>query len=429
MASETETLRPVPLSGQVDLAITTPRRLFRRALPEGERVVVGRDEGAAVTLDDPSVSRAHAAFVRTKHGLWIEDTGSHNGTWVHGRRLHAGERAPVVAGAVIQIGACAVTARPRGDARAADLAVVAEDPRTIQVLDLVARAAPSSLPVLLLGETGTGKEVLARAVHELSPRASRELVAVNCAAIPDTMVEAELFGYERGAFTGASAAKPGLFERADGGTLFLDEIGELALAAQAKLLRALETGEVQRLGALKPTKVDVRVVTATHRDLSAWAREGRFRSDLLFRLNGVSVSIPALRDRRADVLPLARHFLAIAAGRQGTAAPALDASAEERLLGHSFPGNVRELRMAMERAIALARSPEVLTGGDLLLDDAETRPRAESTGDAEHDALLDALARAHGNQTEAAKILGVSRRTVVNRMEKYGVGRPRKGGA
>ncbi|MBL8610578.1 MAG: sigma 54-interacting transcriptional regulator [Myxococcales bacterium] len=429
MASETETLRPVPLSGQVDLAITTPRRLFRRALPEGERVVVGRDEGAAVTLDDPSVSRAHAAFVRTKHGLWIEDTGSHNGTWVHGRRLHAGERAPVVAGAVIQIGACALTARPRGESHAPELAVVAEDPRTIQVLDLVARAAPSALPVLLLGETGTGKEVLARAVHELSPRASRELVAVNCAAIPDTMVEAELFGYERGAFTGASAAKPGLFERADGGTLFLDEIGELPLPAQAKLLRALETGEVQRLGALKPTKVDVRVVTATHRDLAAWARDGRFRSDLLFRLNGVSVSIPALRDRRADVLPLARHFLALAAARQGAAAPSLDASAEERLLVHPFPGNVRELKMAMERAIALARSPDVLTGGDLLLDEAEPRPRAEPTGNAEHDALLDALARAHGNQTEAAKILGVSRRTVVNRIEKYGVGRPRKGGA
>src|SRR5436305_1267888 len=229
--------------------------------------------------------------------------------------------------------------------------LLGESPAMRAVLDAVERVAPASAGVLIRGESGTGKELVARRVHELSERARGPFVAVNCAAIPDTLVESELFGHRRGAFTGADRDRPGKFRQADGGTLFLDEVGDMAPAAQAKLLRVLQEGIVEPLGGGDPVAVDVRVLAATHRDLKAMAAEGRFREDLLFRLRVVEIELPPLRDRSGDVLLLARHLLA-ASSRSGlTFAP----ETERALLAYPWPGNVRELANAVERATIFCR--------------------------------------------------------------------------
>jgi transcriptional regulator with GAF, ATPase, and Fis domain len=219
---------------------------------------------------------------------------------------------------------------------------------------MVRRFAASDLPVLILGETGTGKEVVARALHRHSRRAGRPFVAVNCAALPETLAESELFGHERGSFTGAQARKPGLFEAADGGTLLLDEVGELSASNQARLLRVLQERTVHRVGAVRPTPVDVRVLGATNRDLAVDVARGRFREDLYFRLNGVTLQVPPLRERPGDVLPLARRGLDERGGGY-----VLAESAAEALRAYPWPGNVRELRNAVECAAATAEGSEI----------------------------------------------------------------------
>ena len=305
---------------------------------------------------------------------------------------------------------------------------VAESEAMKAVLDLVERAAPSRAPVLVQGESGTGKEVVARRLHLGSERAAGPFVAVNCKAFADSVLESELFGHEKGAFTGAVAAHAGCFERADGGTLLLDEIGEVSPSFQAKLLRVLQEGEVQRVGAARPRRVDVRVVAATNRDLRTEIAEGRFREDLYFRLNVIPVAIPPLRERPADVLPLARHFLARHARESGRLLR-LGPEAEERLLAHDWPGNVRELMNAIERAAVLARSEEVLPE-DLLL---EPRPgpvpgeagRADTLQAALDHAAAErirlALAATGGRRAEAAAVLGVDRTTLFRWMKRLGL--------
>lgn len=238
--------------------------------------------------------------------------------------------------------------------KSAPFEMVAESPGMRAVMATVAQVAPSRATVMVFGESGVGKEVVARAIHQASPRASGPMTAISCAAIPETLLESELFGYEKGAFTGAAGAKPGRFEAASGGTLFLDEVGEIPLSVQAKLLRVMQEREIERLGALGRTPIDVRVVTATHRDLDAAVAAGTFRLDLLYRLQVVELFVPPLRDRPEDVLPLATRFLAKFAAENGRMPLAVPARVLDRMQAHLWPGNVRELENAMERATVLA---------------------------------------------------------------------------
>jgi transcriptional regulator with PAS, ATPase and Fis domain len=283
--------------------------------------------------------------------------------------------------------------------------------------------------VLLLGETGVGKEVVAGAIHSRSPRASGPFVAVNCAAMSESLFESELFGYERGAFTGADRAKPGLLESAHGGTLFLDEVGDMPLAPQAKLLRVLERREVLRLGSVKPKAIDVRIISATNRDLSVEIAAKRFRQDLYFRLNGVSIPIPPLRSRRDEIEPLARHFVELSTRGARRAEPALSPESIDMLRRHAWPGNVRELRNVIERALVLSGGATVQPE-HLLLTSPSTQPQSDwpalaPAEEEERRRIVEALDRCAGNQSYAAELLGISRRTLVSRLRAYGIARPR----
>jgi transcriptional regulator with AAA-type ATPase domain len=306
----------------------------------------------------------------------------------------------------------------------------------------IERIASSDISVLILGETGVGKEVMARRLHRLSSRRDAPLVCLNCAAFSESLLESELFGFERGAFTGAVQSKTGLLESAQGGTAFLDEIGEMQLAVQAKLLRVLEQREVLRIGALKPRPIDVRFLSATNRDLEVEIAAGRFRRDLYFRLHGISVHLRPLRERVHEIETLARSFLAEASTRAGRSSPDIAPASLALLKRYAWPGNVRELRNVMERAavlcernmIQLEHLPRetmapvvelgrVPSGGEVealaaLYQIDSERERAQ---------ILDALTECKGNQTQAAKRLGISRRTLVNRLGRHDLPRPRKG--
>ncbi|WP_175749209.1 sigma-54-dependent transcriptional regulator [Burkholderia pyrrocinia] len=302
----------------------------------------------------------------------------------------------------------------------------------------VGRAAMSDATVLVTGETGTGKEVAARVLHAASTRHAQPFVAVNCAAIPADLLESELFGHRRGAFTGAHVDRAGRLVEADGGTLFLDEIGDMPAAMQAKLLRALQERQVTPLGADRPTSIDIRVVAATHRDLAAAVANGTFREDLFYRLNVIPLHLPPLADRVADILPLAAHFLACAAGARPLH---LTNDAQRALLEHRWPGNVRELRNVMERAAALAPGPAITAadlghivapalqsgadapGADALPAHLLDMPLPDALAAVERAAILHALERANGNRAEAARQLGIGRQSLYARMANLGIER------
>ena len=291
--------------------------------------------------------------------------------------------------------------------------IAGRSPSVLGALEQAARIIPHrNAIVLITGETGTGKDLLARAIHYNGPRASQPFIEINCTAIPASLVEGELFGYERGAFTDARTAKPGLFEAAQGGTLFLDEIGDLALEAQAKLLKVLEDRSVRRLGSVRSLAIDVRVIAATHVDLEQAVRTGRFRSDLYYRLSVVPIHLPPLRERGDDVLMLANRFLDAFARDYGTAVPQLGAEAQRALRLHGWPGNIRELRNVIERAVLLGRSPL------LDLDTASSSATGTSAGELPFPARMDEIERAAaqrmlercgGNKSLAADALGISR--------------------
>jgi two-component system response regulator HydG len=302
-------------------------------------------------------------------------------------------------------------------------------PAVARVNDLIARVGASDASVLIVGETGTGKELVARAVHAASPRSSGPFVALNCAAIPPQLLESELFGHAKGAFTDARTARQGLFAEASGGTLFLDEIGELALEVQAKLLRALQERKVRPVGASAEVPFDARIVTATHRDLEAEVRERRFRQDLFYRIHVVRIDVPPLRHRGSDVLELASFFLQRATSRRPGPRPDLSPQVAERLLSYDWPGNVRELENCIERAVALARLDQ-LTVDDLPEKIRHYRPDrfTMSADDAADIVTLDELERRYitrvikllgGNKARAAQLLGVDRRTLYRKLEKY----------
>jgi len=302
---------------------------------------------------------------------------------------------------------------------------------------LADRVARGQINVLVLGETGAGKEVLAERIHRASPRAGAPFLRLSCAAFTEALLESELFGHERGAFTGAVGAKPGLLETAHGGTVFLDEVGELPPAIQAKLLRVIETRTVLRVGGLAARAIDVRFIAATNRDLEAEAARGAFRADLRFRLDGVTLVVPPLRERVGEIAKLARQFAAEAGLRiDGAPVPVVDDDAIALLEGYAWPGNIRELRNMMERAVLLSRDGHIgvaelpvskladTSAADQTPNEiAELRRRIEQL---ERKRILDALDACGGNQTRAAKLLGMARRTLVSRLGRYAVPRPRK---
>jgi len=389
-------------------------------------VSVGADTTNQVVLEDRYVSRFHCRLL-PHGGRWLlKDLASTNGTFLDGARI---AEADVDAGARIRVGSAELRIEETAPRLQATLpGLVTRDPALAPVLELLRRAAPSSLPVTILGESGTGKEVAARALHELSDRSGGPFVPLNCGAISRELAEAELFGHEKGAFTGAITSAPGAFGAADGGTLFLDEIADLPSRLQVTLLRALEAGEVKPVGAPKPRCIDVRVVCATHQDLRLRIREGAFREDLFYRLRGVTLELPPLRARPRDILPLAEHFLP----PDRSFAP----DARAALLAHPWPGNVRELRHVVQLASLLSEA-QVIRAYALRFDDSPPRawaPRvcepgatapAESTVELrgrtlyelEELAIRAALARHGGNRRAISAELGIARSSLLRKLD------------
>jgi DNA-binding NtrC family response regulator len=310
--------------------------------------------------------------------------------------------------------------------RAASL--IGQSRKMVEVFKLIGKVAPSRAAVLIQGESGTGKELVARAIHDNSPRAANPFVAVNCSAIPDALIESELFGHVRGAFTGANAFRRGLLEESSGGTCFLDEVGDLSPAGQAKLLRALQEREIRRVGSNETVPVDLRVIAASRRNLQQPVKVGQFREDLLYRLNTVMITLPALRERPEDIPSLAEFFLARYGAEKATPVTGLTADAMQVLHRYSWPGNVRELEHVIERAVALA-SHAILSVDDLppeVVDEytespADARNEAETLDALKRDHVLAVLESAKGDKEQSARLLGVSKRTIYRLIDRYGL--------
>jgi DNA-binding NtrC family response regulator len=398
----------------------------------GSALGVGAGASNEVVLEDRFVSALHCRIYHDRGRLRVKDLGSTNGTFVDGLRVADAELGE---GSRLKVGGVELrvdTDAPRGAPSLPGLVV--RDPALAPVLRLLERAAPSMLPVMVLGESGTGKEVAARAVHELSQRARGPFVPVNCGAIAHDLAEAELFGHEKGAFTGAVGSAPGAFGAADGGTLFLDEIGDLPLPLQVKLLRALEAGEVKPVGAARPRPIEVRVVCATHQDLQRRVREGTFREDLYYRLRGVTVELPPLRARPRDIVPLAEHFL--------PRGYSLSADARAALLGHRWPGNVRELRHVVQLGAVLCQG-NVVRAASLHFDGQPAAPwegarvaeaeapdaweevdydlRGRTLEKLEELAIRASLLRNGGRRRAVATELGIARSSLMRKLDQFGL--------
>jgi two-component system, NtrC family, response regulator AtoC len=362
------------------------------------------------------------------------DLDSRNGTRLNDDTLR-GETRDLRPGDVVRIGEVEIRVAETagvsllGDEKqlAAPSGVVIVDAAMVRVFELVRKVAAAPTTVLVLGETGSGKEVVAEQIHRQSPRADKPFVRLNCGSLPENLLESELFGHEKGAFTGADRRKEGYLEAAEGGTLFLDEIGELALPMQAKLLRVLEAKRFMRVGGREELTADVRIVAATHRDLESESKSGRFREDLYFRLSAFVITVPPLRDRPAEIDLLAELFARQFARRMNAAPPRFSVETSQLLRRHDWPGNVRELRNAMERATVLAENDVILP--EHLPDSLRASPAAataegpmkEQLAEVEKKAILEALDREKGNQTRAARRLGISRRALLYKLEKYGL--------
>lgn len=471
------------MTKQLELAVFAAGGTTRHPLPESGRVSLGRAEGNDVRIEDSSVSRRHAVL-HIGPTLRIEDLGSANGTKLRREKgapgtvrlvdssVGLGQLVEFAIGDAISLGSAMIVVRHVDDVPVANGeglrgAYIVRDEAMKRLYAMVERVAEGPISVLLLGETGVGKEVLAETIHRKSPRANRPFLRLNCGALSESLLESELFGHEKGSFTSAVRSKPGLFETAEKGTVFLDEIGELPLGIQVKLLRVLEDRQVMRVGGLSPRPIDVRFISATNRDLAAEVQRGTFRQDLYFRLNGIALSIPPLRERRDEIEPLARAFAMSAAASIGRGPPIITTQAMDALLHHDWPGNVRELRNAIERAVvlcdgvirpedfvldghapaaqtpaalstmsmrkaALERPPEIEESASLpSRDGVQTQPIGnlrQELGSLERQRMIDALEKCAGNQTAAAAMLGIPRRTFVAKLAAYNIPRPRKKG-
>lgn len=473
------------MSGPIWELVVHDRAQRRQYALSGERsLLIGRSAECDLRIDDDSVSRQHARVYPSC--LEIEDLSSRNGSWWlqgkpgaapdaladciarDGKRLEPGARQRFGEGSLLKLGnvLCYLQRSaplthtvpvPAAPAPASDL--ILEDRAMVQLYDLAARSAATTLPVLILGETGVGKDVLAAHVHRSSARSDGPFVRVNCGALSESLLESELFGHQRGAFTGANDAKAGLLELGHGGSVFLDEIGELPLRTQVKLLHVLETGEVTRVGGTKAQRIDVRFIAATNRVLAREVQLGRFRKDLYFRINALCLKIAPLRSRPDDIVPLVRYFLRRFCSQVGLPEPLLSGDALRHLETYAWPGNIRELKNAVERAPILCghgallphhfpMEPDLSSSSQLQaakpvplpeetprFTDAEppTRtnlliPQAPPAATASHDTIAEALRNCGGNQTRAAAALGISRRTLINRLNEYNLPRPRKAG-
>jgi DNA-binding NtrC family response regulator len=397
-------------------------------------VVVGKDAGCDVVLDDPFVSARHLEM-KGRAGRWqLSDLGSTNGTFVGGARVTQTE---LPFGAVVTLGDIELALEaPGGGATSSTVrtesfeAMISRDPGMRQVFDLIERVAPSDAAVAILGETGTGKELVARALHARSERRSGPFIPVNCSAIAETLIESELFGHEKGAFSGAERLRKGAFEEGHGGTIFLDEIGELPLDLQPKLLRTLELGEVKRVGASRPINVNVRIIAATHRDLRAQVRAGKFREDLFYRLCVVPITVPPVRQRRGDIRILAEAFLTAAAPR-GLGLRWSD-EALAKLEAYDWPGNVRQLKNVVQRALLFRGEGLIVAASAVTFED--TRATAGDTGDddtlfvrgltmdeIEREAIRLSLRRNRGKRAAVVKELQIAKSTVMKRIGQYGM--------
>ena len=428
---ERTTLRPksgkLPPSGRFRLLIIGDQEHRTLRLPPVGEVSLGRSESADVQIADPLMSRVHASvIVKLGDGLFVRDHGSSNGTVVRGERIEARVEIPIALGDTIEVGSTVVIVQPelsRAEGVGGSTATEPEpelvdpgqgplDDAMARVQKLARRIARSQINVLLLGETGVGKEVMARTIHHLSPRAEGPFVGINCAAVSDSLFESELFGYEKGAFTGATQPKPGLLETAHRGTVFLDEVGEMPLSTQAKLLRVLETRQVMRVGGLRPRDVDVRFVAATNQNLEHDVHSGRFREDLYYRLNGISLVIPPLRERSTELPRLAQRFIDEATREAGLPdPPRLSQEAHGWMARYEWPGNIRELKNVLTAAAAMAQtagSEEIdLNHVHYVLGGAA--PEASSEDDVLKNRVAHALSDAGGNVRQAASALGMSR--------------------
>jgi DNA-binding NtrC family response regulator len=398
---------------------------------DADSFTVGKEPSCEFVVQDPFISGRHLKVTRRDGLFHVLDTNSTNGTWMGSVRIFEVE---VGLPTTLRLGETDLILEPVTPARKefSFHGILGNDPSVRHIVELIERVAPASAAVTILGESGTGKELVARALHACSPRADRPYIPVNCSAISKELIESELFGHERGAFTGAVGARKGAFEEADGGTLFLDEIGELPLDLQAKLLRALENGEIKRVGASRPLHVDVRVVAATNRDLLAEARAGRFREDLYYRLCVVPLHLPPLRNRRGDILLLAEHFLRTYTPRGQTVR--LTPGAVVRLRQHPWPGNIRELRNVVHRALLLRRGA-VIDERDISFDQELNRETGiflpEMTGltleqmmEKLERQIIEAALRRYGNNRErVARELGMARSTLFKRLKLWGITR------
>lgn len=400
-----------------------------------ESFTAGKDAGNDLVLNQRFVSSRHLKVTRHHNRFTVSDQRSTNGTWINNVRIF---EADVPFYTTLRVGEGELIIEPALSKVTAPIetgtyGLIGVDQSIKSLIELIDRVAPSMAAVAIFGESGTGKELVARAIHSQSNRAENTFIPVNCAAISKELIESELFGHEKGSFTGATNARKGAFEEADGGTIFLDEIGELPLDLQAKLLRALESGEIKRVGAPRPTTVDTRVVAATNRDLLAMAREGKFREDLYYRLCVIPLSLPPLRSRPGDIRLIAEHFVRTYAprGQRVVLLPAAVAALES----HPWPGNIRELRNVIHRALLLRRGPNV-DAGDLKFDAVPDRPMVSASGGLEHqpgmslEAQLQraerlivesAIKRLQGNKEAAARELVVSRSTLFKRLKEWGL--------
>jgi two-component system response regulator AtoC len=453
-------IRPGDGPGGLCLLAIARGVVSRHPLPDSGDVMIGRTEQCGIRIDDASVSRQHAVL-HVGPKLTVEDLGSANGTFVRTsgvadpkgkKRLSPGERIEVGLGDFLEVGSLLFVVwrdaggaeLPGGAAETLPPDIVVRDPAMQSLHALLGRIAAGDISVLLLGETGVGKEVFAESLHRLSPRGRRPFLRLNCAALTETLLESELFGFEKGAFTGAANPKPGLLEAARGGTVFLDEVGDLPAPIQAKLLRVIEDRKVLRLGGLTPRTIDVRFVAATNRDLDADIEKGTFRRDLFFRLNGISLVIPPLRERVGEIAELARTFAKQSGERQGRKAPPITADAIAALERYRWPGNIRELRNMIDRAVLLCDGEIRLEHlafpsprGASIPQSAQPMPAVDVGGESgsklrnevdafERQRIVEALEKCAGNQTRAAKLLGISRRTLTNRLNQYVIPRPLK---
>jgi two-component system, NtrC family, response regulator AtoC len=463
------------LKTELWLTVVEQRESRMMPMPESGELSIGRAEDCDIILDNPSVSRRHAVLRIVSGAVSVKDMDSANGTRIGGKRLPPDGEGPVPPGVAILIGSASLVVhhlasaqsfeRPgrEGNSALREVIMATEHLRALKsgrkslasaspcsdlvvestvmrkLFELVDRIAPGTIAVLLTGETGVGKEVVAAAIHDRSPRRFQPYLRLNCSAFAENLLESELFGHEAGAFTGARAAKPGLFETANGGTVLLDEIGEMPMPIQAKLLRVIETREVIPIGGTRVRKLDVRFISATNRDMRDRIRKGLFREDLYFRLSGVSVEVPPLRTRRSEIAPLARSFAAEAAEALGRkVAPDLAPDALRFLEEQPWPGNVRELRNCVERAV-LVSNLNTLTLEDIdpnreasLAHETQKPTRSivprdiAASESAELEQIKEALSLCAGNQTRAAVLLGIARRTLVKKLASMGLPRPRR---